>query len=51
MANEKLTGGSVIDAPTPPLPDATRQPADDVTGRGVRMSVVLRKIRADPSHS
>ncbi|HEY7180314.1 MAG TPA: GNAT family N-acetyltransferase [Blastocatellia bacterium] len=41
MANEKAPGRSVIDAPTPPLPDATRQPADDVTGRGVRMSVVV----------
>jgi hypothetical protein len=44
VANEKLTGGSVIDAPAPPLPDASRPSARDVTAdgaHGVRMSVVV----------
>jgi hypothetical protein len=41
MANEKVTGGSVIDAPAPPLPDVSRQYARDVTAPGPGMSVVV----------
>src|SRR5262245_66493093 len=44
MANEKVTGGSVIDAPAPPLPGESRLSARDVTAdgaHGVRMSVVV----------
>lgn len=41
MANGMLTGRSVIGAPAPPLQDASRQPADDVTASGVGMSVVV----------
>ena len=41
MANEKLTGGSVIDAPAPPLPGASRPSARDVTVDGAGMSVVV----------
>src|SRR5499426_4932986 len=44
MANEKATGGSVIDAPAPPLPGASRPSARDVTAdgaHGVRLSVVV----------
>src|SRR4030095_3669118 len=44
VATEKLTGGSVIDAPAPPLPGASRPSARDVTAdgaHGVSMSVVV----------
>jgi len=41
MANEKLTGGSVIDAPAPPLPGESRPSARDVTADGAGMSVVV----------
>src|SRR5499426_730247 len=44
MANEKATGGSVIDAPAPPPQDASPPSARDVTvdgAHGVRMSVVV----------
>src|SRR5262245_56724227 len=41
MANEKLTGGSVIVAPGPPLPDASHPATGDVTAHGARMSVVV----------
>ncbi|HKQ93638.1 MAG TPA: GNAT family N-acetyltransferase [Blastocatellia bacterium] len=41
MANEKLSGVSVIDAPAPPLPDVSRPSAGDVTVRGAGMSVVV----------
>jgi GNAT acetyltransferase-like protein len=41
MANEKLNGRSVIDAPAPPLPGASRPSARDVTADGARMSVVV----------
>jgi hypothetical protein len=41
MANEKLTGGSVIDALAPPLPDESRPSARDVTADGAGMSVVV----------
>jgi Acetyltransferase (GNAT) domain len=41
MANEKLSGGSVIDAPAPPLPDVSRPSAGDVTAGGAGMSVVV----------
>jgi hypothetical protein len=44
MAHEKTTGRSVIDAPAPPLPGASRQSAHDFTADGaheVRMSVVV----------
>src|SRR5215510_11353637 len=46
MANEKLTGSSVIDASAPRLPGASRPSAHDVTAdgaHGVRMSVVVIK--------
>jgi hypothetical protein len=41
MANEKVTGVSVIDAPAPPLPDASRPSARDVTSDVAGMSVVV----------
>ena len=41
MANEKVTGGSVIDAPAPPLAGASRPSARDVTDDGAEMSVVV----------
>ncbi|HZF39829.1 MAG TPA: GNAT family N-acetyltransferase [Blastocatellia bacterium] len=41
MANEKVTGSSVIDAPAPPLPDASRPSARDVTADGAGVSVVV----------
>src|SRR5262245_7337165 len=41
MANEKVTGGSVIDAPAPPPPGASRPSARDVTADGAGMSVVV----------
>jgi hypothetical protein len=41
MANEKLSGGSVIDAPAPPLPDVSRPSTGDVTDREGGMSVVV----------
>src|SRR5262245_17206110 len=40
MANEKVSGGSVIDAPAP-LPGASRPSASDVTAHGTGMSVVV----------
>ena len=41
MANEKVIGGSVIDAPAPPLPGASRPSARDVTSDEAGMSVVV----------
>jgi len=41
MAIEKVSGGSVIDAPAPPLPDVSRPSAGDVTDRGAGMLVVV----------
>jgi hypothetical protein len=41
MANEQVTGVSVIDAPAPPLPSASRPAARDVTSDGAGMSVVV----------
>jgi hypothetical protein len=41
MANEKVSGRSAIVAPAPPLPDASRPAAGDVTACGARMSVVV----------
>jgi Acetyltransferase (GNAT) domain len=41
MANEKVSGGSVIDAPAPPLPDVSRPFTGDVTDREGGMSVVV----------
>ena len=41
MANEKVSGGSVIDAPAPPLPDVSRPSTGDVTDREGGMSVVV----------
>jgi hypothetical protein len=41
MANEKVTGRSVIGAPAPPLPDASRPSARDVTADGAVVSVVV----------
>jgi hypothetical protein len=41
MANEKLSGVSVIDAPAPPLPDVSRPSAGDVAVSGAGMSVVV----------
>ena len=41
MANEMAIGGSVIDAPAPPLPRASRPPARDFTTYGAGMSVVV----------
>ncbi len=41
MANEKVTGRSVIDAPAPPLPGASRPSARDVTADGAGVSVVV----------
>jgi hypothetical protein len=41
MANEKVTGISVIDAPAPPLPGASRPSARNVTADGAGVSVVV----------
>jgi hypothetical protein len=41
MANEKVPGRSVIDAPAPPLPGASRPSARDVTADGAGVSVVV----------
>lgn len=41
MANEKVTGSSVIDAPAPPLPGASRPSARDATADGAGVSVVV----------
>jgi Acetyltransferase (GNAT) domain len=41
VANEKVTGGSVIDAPAPPLAGASRPSARDVIADGAEMSVVV----------
>jgi hypothetical protein len=41
MANEKATGGSVIGAPAPPIPGASRPSARDGTADGARVSVVV----------
>ena len=41
MANEKVSGVSVIDAPAPPIPDVSRPSAGDATARGAGMSVVV----------
>src|SRR5215813_7127863 len=55
MANEKVTGGSVIDAPAPPLPGASRQSARDVTadgahGAGRRLQFALVLANEPASH-
>src|SRR5262245_35076629 len=41
MANGMLTGRSVIDAPAPPMPDASRPSARDATADGAGVSVVV----------
>ena len=41
MANEKVSGGSVIDAPAPPLPDVSTPSTGDVIDREGGMSVVV----------
>jgi Acetyltransferase (GNAT) domain len=41
MAYEKVSGRSVIGAPSPPRPDASRPAAGDATANGARMSVAV----------